>query len=528
MAPLIVALPCQTYAAGNSGTDEETKIIRTASEMGISITEDSPVYGSPAFERVPAPSKPQEIPGPSGQQPAPPAGNSMPLGQKWGYLVLAYHAICAGITDSGFIPWADSAAGFDEISKESLIAAKESRYAPRGAGEDSLLNEEGFIQEMETLTGSKFNSGGNAEFLINGPASFAVKDRLMREAQKSIYIASYAFYDDVTGNETVDILLAKKKEGVDIKVIVDNKMAYIFGGRLLKKMEAAGIEVIRYAETDRPHDYLHIKMLLVDGNYSVIGGMNYGDVYSHKGNSLKWRDTDVLYTGPAVIESMKVFAKIWNPRTKGGLRLVTVPENTDIGGGQARISVLYSNPPTLKPVILLGMLKGIYGATKRVNIENAYILAIPALTQAIFDARTRGVEVNILTNSKESIDSDGKSMAEAILNSVKLFAAAGANVYLKQGQTLHSKFMTVDGVYCSVGSYNLHPRSERYDTEMNIGIIDPSSTARIDAAFAGDIAEANKLDPNAPRQGKPSWLDKIVENFFFAQLLPGRRGLAVP
>ncbi|OGR97430.1 MAG: hypothetical protein A2016_09965 [Elusimicrobia bacterium GWF2_62_30] len=491
------------YPAANPPQDINAQLARTAAGLGVKLDAG-------------------DIAVPKANEPAPPKDNAMPMGQKWGYLVVAYHAICAQLGDAGVLPWRDAAASFDQISESIMAAVAKTQYPPRQAGQPSLLAEEGFLRELEEVSGAKFTSGNTAGFLVDGPASFAVKDRLIKEAKKSIYIASYAFYDDTTGREAVEMLLAKQKEGLDIKVMVDDKMANTFGGKLLKRMKAAGIGVLRYTDPERSHDYLHVKMMIVDGQYAVIGGMNFGDPYSHKGDGLKWRDTDILYTGPSVQDSLAVFARMWNPRIKDASGLVEAPALEGAGGAAARIAVLHHNPPVLRPGILSSVIKAMYGATRRINIENAYIVAIPALTKAVADARARGVEVNILTNSKESIDSDGKAMADVILQSMKAFAAAGAKVYLKQGQTLHSKFMTVDGVFCNVGSYNLHPRSERYDTELNINLLDQASVAQIDAAFAKDIAEARQFTDQERNQKKPGWLSRIVGKYFFSQLSAGK------
>ena len=529
---LISAQGVYSPAANDAKTkDFEAKIARTAKELGVSLYEDFPVAGSAEAAARPAPvygkAAPKaaplvpEVPRP---EPQPAGANDMPVGNKWGYLTVAYHTVCAQLADAGLIPWADAAPGFDEISQKVLAAVKSSRYEARKAGDASLLLDEGYINEMETLSGARFTSGGTADFLADGPASFAAKDRLMKGAKKSIYVATYSISDDVTGNETTEILLAKKKEGVDIKFMPDAKMTHVFGAKNLKRMTEAGIDVLRWQESPRTHDYLHVKMLIVDGEYAIVGGLNYGDPYSHKNpNGLKWRDTDVLYTGPAVADSVRAFAALWNPQVTDPARQVAAPLET-AGTGPARIAVTLHNPPSLTPSILSSMLKAMYGATERINIENAYIVAIPAITQAIAEARARGVEVNVLTNSKESIDSDGKSFADSILKSVKGFLDAGANVYLKQGETLHSKFMTVDGVFCSIGSYNLHPRSERYDTELNVNILDRDSVARIDAIFARDIAAARKAGTK-DLSPKPGWLSSIMEKYFFSQLRPAGTGI---
>ena len=508
--PFAVSYGAYSTADNDDKTSETgVNITRTAAELGI-LVPDKTAYSDTVPTPEPIADPPQAV------------DNSMPMGSLLGYLGIAYNTICAQLADSGALPWTPAAPGFDQISQNVMTMVTNSRYSPGIAGQQSLLKNAGFIRELEDITGASFSSVGTARFLVNGPASFKVKDRLMREAKKTIYVTTYAIYDDTTGSETTNILLAKKAEGVDIKIIVDKTMSRIFGGKLLDTMAKAGIEVIRYEDTERINDILHVKMLIVDGNYAVIGGMNYGDPYSHKGNGLKWRDTDIVYTGPAVLESLKIFAGMWNAKITGDQRQVTVPRTTAINSGSARIAVLHHNPPTLSPKILISIVKAMYGATRRINIENAYIVAIPAVIQAVAEARQRGIEVNILTNSKESIDSDGKNMADVIYDSAKLFAATGANVYLKQGQTLHSKFMTVDGVFCNIGSYNLHPRSERYDTELNINLIDPGSVATIDAAFARDIAEARKITAADMRQNNPSWLSNLLGKYFFSHLAPGQ------
>ena len=109
-------------------------------------------------------------------------------------------------------------------------------------------------------------------------------------------------------------------------------------------------------------------------------------------------------------------------------------------------------------------------------------------------------------------------MADVIIKGLRPLIRAGVKVYLKKGDTLHSKFMTVDGVFCSVGSYTLHPRSERFDTELNINIIDSASVGRLDSIFAKDLAKAIKINSVEDLNYKSSWLSRIIEKYFYAIL----------
>ncbi len=436
-----------------------------------------------------------------------------------GYIGTLYRMLKAKLDDAG------SVASFEEVSERVIAAATASRFAPRGPGRPSLLEDGGFLAEMESLSRARFLDGNTSDFLIDGEISFSVKDSLILNAKRSIYIGSYSFHDDVTGFETARMLAARRREGVEVKVILDSKVIHTSGARAVKIMEEAGVEVLRHMDKKRKGDYWHMKMLLVDDKYAIVGGMNYSDHYSHKNpDGPKWRDTDVLYTGPAAAETRRIFAGIWNAEVeKGGLPFSRIAAAAGQGApaGSARMAVIFQDPPVMDPPILLNIVKAIYGASERINIENPYYVAVPAITRAILEARARGVEVNILTNSKKSIDAEAKPMADIILKGLLPLVPAGVNVYLKKGETLHSKFMTVDGVYCSIGSYNFHPRSERYDTELNVSILDRASVAGLDAAFAADLAAADHIRTVEDLGYEPGWLSRIIGKYFYSELSAG-------
>ncbi|MEA3306504.1 MAG: phosphatidylserine/phosphatidylglycerophosphate/cardiolipin synthase family protein [Elusimicrobiota bacterium] len=538
---LIISQLVAVQSASALGEDETTadykeKIMNTSKALGISVYEDFPVefagedvskskgiiysdysmFGE--MRDIPIPDLPKQV------QPAEEEEPKIFTDKVsyWGYAKSLYYMLKAKIEDSGILPWREGVPSFEESSKEVLSMVKKSRFAPRKLGQSSLLRNEGFLKEMESLSGAKFTNGNTTKFLINGPESFGMKDSLIKGAKKSIYIGSYSIHDDMTGFETADMLIAKKEEGVAVKVIVDYKVAGTTG-KAIKRLEEAGVEIIRHMDAKRTGDYWHVKMLIVDDKYAIIGGMNYADWYSHKNpDGPKWRDTDVLYTGLSVLETKKIFAGIWNAiveEKKLPFKNINMNvHHNNSAGGSARVAVMYQNPPSENPAILLSIVKAIYGATERINIENPYYVAVPAITQAVLDARARGVEVNILTNSKKSIDAEAKAMADIIIKGLMPLVSAGVKVYLKKGETLHSKFMTVDGVYCNIGSYNFHPRSERYDTEMNVSIIDPASVKQLDSVFEEDIAKAIKINTLEDLEYEPGWLAKIVEKYFYAEL----------
>jgi cardiolipin synthase len=510
-------------------------MMKTAEAMGVSVYEDFPAI-SLSLDDINNPSSggyqtggaslkksfPVPEPDPDIQTSKPVLSFSEKANIYWGYVLTFWHSVTAQITDSGV--FSAGAPSFEEISKEILARVFNTSFKPRKYGERSLFEVPGFISEYENIVGSKFRSGNSVKFLINGEESFKYKDYLIKNAKKSIYITTWAFYDDITGADALKMLSEKKRQGIDVKVITDGNIINSHGISIVGKMEKAGIEVIRYSEKVRRADIWHVKMIIVDEKYAIVGGMNFGDPYSHKDpNGAKWRDTDVLYMGPAVSDSLKIYARIWNDEVSSkGLKLgkINLPEAVNPSEGNAKISITFSNPPESDgSPILAGIIKAIYGATKSINIENAYFVPIPTLTQAILDARARGVEVSIFTNSKDSIDSEAKSVSDISMKSLLPLYKAGVKIYLKKGDTLHSKFMTVDGVFCSIGSYNLHPRGERYDSELNLNILDPETVSGLDKVFKMDIMNlATEVKAETDLVPDQSWFSRIVEKYFYSQL----------
>ena len=487
----------------------------SAQSMGAlkQLYSETGVKASPVAAAVPAASRPMAVPQEySGEESTSYSGTAVTI----------WHAIAQQVGD--LLPSSD-APSFEQISERVLNAAKSRYYPARRAGQASLFTDPGFVAEFERATGARFTDGNYAYFLINGEASFAQKDYLLQHARKSIFVSSWAFYDDTTGYEAAQMLIAAHRRGVDVKVMVDNIVEASHGFKVIDMMRKAGVPVVLHKDPERYSDIWHVKTMIVDDTYAITGGMNFGDVYSHKGSgSIKWRDTDVIYSGPAVMDAKRLLGREWNSQVKSrnlGYGLVDVNSSEADGyrGGDARVAVLLENPPKQSP-ILISIVKAMYAATHVINIENAYFVAIPAVTQAVLDARARGVEVNILTNSAESIDSEGKPIVDAMNKCLVPLYQAGVNIYLKQGdqQTLHSKFMTVDGEFASVGSYNLHPRGERSDSEMNVNVLGGREVAQLDAAYANDLAVAKRITSAKELETKPGVVSSIMSDYFYAQL----------
>ena len=370
-----------------------------------------------------------------------------------------------------------------------------------------------FVKTFEKQTHTSFTKNNEIELLVNGSASFPMRAKLIENEKESINIMSWAFYDDITGNTFADQLIKKAKEGVPVRVMVDGQVALQPEHlQVLKRMEDNGCQVIRWRSTDplRRFDGQHRKIMIFGDQEMVGGGMNFGDVYSHMGpeSTPKWRDTDIHVKGPAAFDAQKLFTDLWNEQIAkrgviDGKTLSPIELKTPIfkNSGNSKMT-LVNHQPGRDENIYRANLIAIEGASKTINIQNAYVILDPATYKALLRAKKRGVRVRVMTNSLESVDEPIVSFP--IMESVNRMAKQSFEVYVKKGPTLHSKAMTVDGIYSWIGSHNFHPRSFRYEGEVTMNVLDSKFTKKVDDMIQADIDQATQIN-------KPITLPKNIQ-----------------
>ncbi len=397
---------------------------------------------------------------------------------------------------------------------------------------DSGINDPEFCPGLEQLVGQRFSDGNKIVALINGPASFAQRYALIEDATESIFLATWKLYGDESGIKMIDALLARRRENgdVDIRVMVDGNVATRDQKSLdqLKRLVDANIPVAFYHCKERPYDGFHYKVIVVDGAtahpVAISGGMNIANEYAHAyGTSIAedperkmWRDTDIRVDGPGARDDYLTFIQLWNGQAARSnpiepfgqvLTPINMPNDLPsvVPAGTAKQLITVDVPgPHSQQTVTLAMVYGIRAAQKSVDIENAYFMEVPAIRNALVDAMLRGVNVRILTNSLESVDE--KVVAVPILKGLyalmekadtsgaprdrcEVYVRKKLRPHLVNADTLHSKFMVVDALFCQVASYNIHARSLRLEVEGAHNIVDRELGASLSAAFTRDIED---------------------------------------
>jgi cardiolipin synthase A/B len=123
-------------------------------------------------------------------------------------------------------------------------------------------------------------------------------------------------------------------------------------------------------------------------------------------------------------------------------------------------------------------------ARQRIWIQNPYFIPEPDAVDAFAKAVQRGVDVRIMVPSSGA--SDMRMVQHAAHRNFQQLLDCGVRIFEYGKTLLHQKVMTVDGVWCAVGSSNFDDRSFETNDEITVGLLDAALARRLEEIFETD------------------------------------------
>lgn len=99
---------------------------------------------------------------------------------------------------------------------------------------------------MGALFGSSYIPGNKVDALINGVQIFPAMLRAIRESRQSVSFETYIYWRGAIAQEFADALSVKAREGLRVKVLLDWVGSLPMDEQLIKRMQDAGVEVVRF------------------------------------------------------------------------------------------------------------------------------------------------------------------------------------------------------------------------------------------------------------------------------------------
>jgi cardiolipin synthase len=357
------------------------------------------------------------------------------------------------------------------------------------------------LASLETAIGAvtrrPATPGRVAAHLFCGDAAYPQMLAAINEAKVSIRLATYIFRADPLGEKFIAALAAAQRRGVAVSVLIDG-----FGGGFLfspayRRLRRRGVKAERFLHSFLPWRMaflnlrLHKKILAIDGTVAFVGGLNIGaeNVLSDRPKQPVC-DHHFKIIGPIVNEIEREFDDDWQFATGESLTrspAATIPR----GAGLSR--AIASGPDQETDHLVLALLSAVNAARRTIRIATPYFLPDEQLVTALRLAALRGVAVDIVLPA----NNNHPFVAWAARAHVRPLLESGCRIWFNPPPFDHSKLMTIDEVWCLIGSANWDARSLRLNFELTVEFRDETLAADIERAIdsrRGDRLTLDDLD----------------------------------
>ena len=370
-----------------------------------------------------------------------------------------------------------------------------------------------FPRSIELFTGTHIEPGNRVEVLLNGDGTYPVLWKDIASAKKTITVQMYYSQPGAVANTLSKYLSERARAGVRVLLLLD-----AFGSQPLKKewikgLRDAGVEVawlrpLRWYTLHKATQRSHVRVVVVDGRVGYTGGFGLADYWLGDGrHKEQWRESSIRFSGPTVAALQAAFASGWAEATG---ELLTgdlfFPPVAFEDRGNVNAGLMHSLPTIGSTPAERFLALTIAGSRKTLYISNSYFVPNADFCKLLITAAHRGVDVRVLTVSKETDVKTtwyaGRALYEGLLE-------GGVKIYEYQPAMMHAKTIVVDALWSVVGSMNFDNRSIAFNNESQILALDPDVGKQMEQIFLEDLKYSKEIKLEEFR--KRPWTGKVLE-----------------
>lgn len=282
------------------------------------------------------------------------------------------------------------------------------------------------------------------------------------KAKKNIRLEIYI----LTEQNVIDGLIAAKKRGVDVQVLIEPKPFNPTNPNHPLPVNHAAINALRagnvsVADTNPAFNFTHAKFMSIDDSVTFVSTANFTRSGLGVGTSCNREYIVEDRVAADVAEFVRVFQadQARKPYTPMNANSVISPVN-------ARSQIL-----------------GVIRSAKKEVLIADEVAGDPEVEQAIRAQCARGVKVRAMLENFKPTAADPLPLNN---NTARAWTDAGAQVRLMSSPTLHAKTVIADGTLMYVGSENLTTNS--MDRNREVGLV------LTDAALITPVVKTTEAD----------------------------------
>lgn len=361
----------------------------------------------------------------------------------------------------------------------------------------------------QSTTGLPPTTATRAELLIDGAAKYTRLLTDIAAAREHVHLEYYIFQPDRTGIALRDALVARARDGVKVRLLLDAVGSGKVGRQFLAPLLAVGGEVAWFHPMrlrwfwKRPWLNLrsHRKIVVIDGLVAFTGGINVTDQEDERLDAAAYRDLHLRLEGDVVRSLQQVFVEDWAYAT--GAPPLQLPHVAPQPGTVAA-QVVISGPDSPWEAIHRLHVGAIHSARRRVWLMTPYFVPGEAAMMALTSAALGGLDVRLLVPKH----SDSRLVTYAARSYFDDLLVAGVRIHEYGPRMLHSKALLCDDELAIIGSANFDHRSFRLNFEVSVMFHDRDLVAKLARLVEHECHDCMRVRDDRDR---PLWRTRLPE-----------------
>lgn len=394
------------------------------------------------------------------------------------------------------------------ILNQKIIADVSKRLKPdkeeiKELKEDLLDDKIKLVKLLHSNENAPLTTHNEVKIIKNGENKFELLLADLKKAKQHIHMEYYILRDDKIGLEVIDILCAKAKEGVKVRLSIDDVGSSV-SRKNKNRMVESGVEwhsfmpVLFPGFTGKMNYRNHRKIVIIDGQIGYIGGINVSDTYVNYDDSDKfWRDTHLRIIGESVKSLQIHFLMTWEFVSKKEIEIEESFFPKENCNEYVAMQIAASGPDTDWANIMEVIFTAIVTSEKYVYLTTPYFIPNEQIITALQVASKSGVDVRLLIPK----DSDSWTAKHATNSYIECLLEADIKIYRYCKGFIHAKTIVIDDVFSTVGTTNMDYRSFNINFEINAIIYNKEKSLELKSHFFEDLKESEAID-------KERWLNR--------------------
>src|SRR6266571_2413088 len=329
----------------------------------------------------------------------------------------------------------------------------------------------------------EFLPGNRLTLLRSGVEYFPALEAAIREAQREIFLETYIYAGDATGERITKALCEAARRGVAAHVLVDGFGSRDMPAEFARELRDAGArllvfrpEVWRFPFRRDRLRRMHRKIAVADGRVAFVGGIIIDDMDTPRQVPPRY-DYAVMIEGPLLGAIQDSAVRLWNRIALARL--------------EHAWRVSHPVPPHVERA----------GSQRAALAVRAYFFPGRRFRRALVGAAARRVRVVVLLQGR--VEYVLLYYASRALYGTLL--EAGVEIYEYQKSFMHAKVAVIDGDWATVGSSNIDPFSLLLAREANVVVEDRRFAAELRARLRADIEHGARVVAKTRWFRQPLW-----------------------